>query len=476
MDTIWEAVATRAEQNPAATAARGERDLSYGELLRSATALGRRIQAGASAGQIVAMEATTPLGAATAILAAARSRCPVLPISKDCPGMRRTAMFTDAEPALIVRETEPDRFAVEQLTTRSSRPETANVAYVIYTSGSTGRPKGVVVRHEAFLARLDALAHVPGFAAGESFLAMSDFSFDPSLVELFLPLITGGSFVAAPPEARVDPAIFAGVVHQYRPDVMQATPSFLRLALAWGWAGAAGARLWSGGEILTPSLTRSLLPRCAQLWNVYGPTEATIWAAAAHITAADSIHLGEPVPGLTLRLEGDDGELITSGQPLRQGQILIYGDSLAQGYLNLPELTAQQFRGQDGTGRSYRSGDRGQYATDGTLQFLGRLDNQVKLRGHRIELAEVETVIEEHPAVREAVAVVVGADHPESAHLAVWLVADAESGLTSRQIRAWLSDRLPSGMRPGRISIVPTLPRTVTGKVDRISIASRISA
>jgi len=481
VETVWEAVAGQERRAPAATAVRGERDFSYRELVERAGALAGEIQGKSAAGQVVALDAATPLAAAIAILAAARSRCPVLPLSAESPAARCAAILSDAEPALILRETGPGRLAVERApggaADRSSRPDMTSVAYVIYTSGSTGRPKGVMVPHEALRSRLGALARVPGFGAGESILAMTAFSFDISMAELLLPLSVGGCFVAAPPEARLDPEIFARVVREYQPGVIQATPSFWRLALAWGWEGAAAARVWSGGEALTPGLARGLIPRCAQLWNLYGPTEATIWASAARITTGDSVHLGEPLPGAGLCIEGNDGELVSPAQPLRQGEILIYGEGLALGYLNLPDLTARQFRvcrTPEGAVRCYRTGDRGQHGEDGTLRFLGRLDGQVKLRGHRIELAEIETVLEEYPAVREAAAVVVGADHPESAHIAVWLAADA--GVPSRQIWCWLSDRLRAGMRPGRISIVQALPRTVAGKIDRVTIASRASA
>ena len=482
METVWEAVAARERRDPAAVAVRAERDVSYRELVRRAEVLADEIAGRAGAGQVIALEAVTPLAAAVAILAAARSRCPIVPISLESPPARRAAIMSDAEPALILRETgEPGTLVVDPAPGGAvmlrPRPDLTSVAYVMYTSGSTGRPKGVMVPHDALCARLAALAQVPGLAAGESILAMTAFSFDISMAELLLPLTVGGSFVAAPPEARLEPQVFDRVVREYRPDVIQATPSFWRLALAWGWEGARNARVWAGGEALTPSLASGLLPRCARLWNVYGPTEATIWATAARITASGSIHLGDPLPGSGLCLESDDGELLTPGQPLRQGEILIYGEGLAQGYLNMPDLTARQFRAcrtPQGTVRCYRTGDRGHYADDGTLRFLGRLDGQIKLRGYRIELAEIETVLEEHPAVREAVAVVLDAEHPERAYISVWLVAAA--GLTSRRVQDWLGTRLPASMRPARITLVEGLPRTVAGKVDRVALASLASA
>jgi amino acid adenylation domain-containing protein len=483
--SLWDAVASQAQRTPLAIAIRADRDYAYQELVERASALARRIEAGTAPGGIVALEAMTPIAGAIAMLAAAKSRCPVLPINPESPPIHRATVLADASPALLLRELDAYRFAVEPAahnsrgdTPGSVRHDMKRVAYVIYTSGSTGRPKGVVVSHESLLTRLAGLARVPGFGPEDSILAMSALSFDISLAEMFLPLTLGGSFVAPPAGARLDPEIFAQAVNAYGPQVIQATPSFWRLALAWGWRGSArrggiGSRLWCGGEILTSRLARSLLPLCAELWNVYGPTETTLWASAAQVRNADCIDLGRPLQGGSLFLAGEGGGLIHEpGQP---GEILIYGDGLALGYLNRPELTTERFRvcaTPVGPRRCYRTGDRAQYRDDGTLQFLGRADDQVKLRGHRIELAELEAVAEEHPAVREAVAVLRHAGDPESAHIAVFVVADG--AVTSRQIRGWMADRLPTGMRPGRVSVQPTLPRTTTGKVDRVCLAGGI--
>jgi amino acid adenylation domain-containing protein len=474
MRTIWDAVQAQTERAPHATAACGEREYTYQELIDRAADASRLILAAADPGAIVAVDVVTPAAGAIAIMAAARSRCPALPLSPDAPQARRQAMLDDARPTLLLRAADDDTLTVERLAAGPGPDgpyDMRDVAYIMYTSGSTGRPKGVVVPHDALLNRLEAYAQVPGFGPDDSFLAMSTLTFDISLAELFVPLITGGRFVAAPPATRLDPEIFDRVVRASRPDVIQATPSFWRLALAWGWRAGTGSRLWSGGEVLTPGLTRKLLDVCAELWNVYGPTETTLWATAARITSADSIGLGDPLPGGGLCLRDSDGKLVT--EPGHPAEILLYGAGLAPGYLNRPELTSELFTvcdTPDGPRPCYRTGDQAQYTDDGRLQFLGRTDGQVKLRGNRIELAELEAVAEEHPAVREAVAVLRDADDPARAHIALFVVAGSE--LTARLVRDWMSDRLPAAMRPSRVSIQSALPRTTSGKVDRIKLAS----
>jgi D-alanine--poly(phosphoribitol) ligase subunit 1 len=339
----------------------------------------------------------------------------------------------------------------------------------MYTSGSTGWPKGVVVTHQALLARLRGLAAAPGVGPGDSFLAMTALSFDPCLAELLVPLVVGGQVVAAPGGARLDPATFAAVVAGQRPTVVQATPSFWRLALAWGWPGVPGMRVWCGGEPLTPGLAADLLATGAELWNVYGPTEATIWATAQRVCTPDAIGLGRPLAGTGLCLERDGRPVTRAGEP---GEILLYGECLAAGYLRRPDLTARQFGTREtpeGPRWCYRTGDRAQFRDDGLLVFLGRVDSQVKLRGHRIELGEVEAVLERHPAVREAVVVLRDADQPDRAHLAAFLTGDGSA--TAREVRTWLAERLPAPMRPSRLSFRSRLPRTPTGKVDRLALA-----
>ncbi|MET8450620.1 AMP-binding protein, partial [Streptomyces sp. NPDC005209] len=340
----------------------------------------------------------------------------------------------------------------------------ADVAYIMYTSGSTGRPKGVAVPHEALVARLLAMARVPGLARGESMAAMTALSFDISLAEMLLPLTVGATLVAAGPEVRMDPEAFAAFVREQAPDVVQATPSFWRLALAGGWRGAPDIRIWCGGEPLTSPLAAQLLSRCSELWNLYGPTEATIWASSLRVEEADRISLGQPLPGGGMCLDtwADGGDT---------GEVLLYGEGLAHGYLGDRELTDRRFHPfetPDGPRRVYRTGDRARSGRDGLLEYLGRTDSQIKLRGHRIELGEIESVLEEHPSVTEAVTVVRDADRPERAYLAAYLVTVREVEVGS--LRSWLRERLPASHCPLRLTVLDALPRTTAGKVDRVRL------
>ncbi len=477
--TVWDAFEEHVRYTPRALAMCGERDYTYLDLHAVAGEVSKAIQSVVPPGSVVAVDAVTTAGATVAVLATGRSRCAVLPVSRESPPVHRASVMEEARPSALLCERDDGTFSVSACDGGPARvgesdqltASMEDIAYIIYTSGSTGRSKGVVVPHRSLLDRLDALASIPGFGPRDSTLAMATHTFDLSMAEMLLPLITGGSLVAAPPTARIDPAVFATVVNAWQPDVVQASPSFWRLALTNGWGGMPWSRIWCGGEILSPTLARKLLPMCAELWNIYGPTEGTLWATAARVTSPDVIDLGRPLPGVGLCLESSDGTLITETQ--RPGEIILFGDSLASGYLRRPELTSQRFGVDfiaDGTHRYYRTGDLAQYRDDGTVEFLGRADGQVKLRGYRIELPGLEATAEEHPTVAEPTAVLCQGDDPRRAHIAMFVVPDGP--LAIRDIRQWIAERIPVGMRPGRIFIQPSLPRTPSGKIDRQALAA----
>ncbi|MBV9824009.1 MAG: AMP-binding protein, partial [Actinobacteria bacterium] len=334
MTTIFEVIAGQADRTPDAVALRGATDQSYRELIAQVVELSGRIAEHAQPSRVVAMEVSQPSTAIPVILAATRLGCPVLPLNADSPPMHREFVLADAAPAALVRALPDGGYqvtAADTLTGDGPGDDLADAAYVIYTSGSTGRPKGVVVGHQALLSRMRAVAEFPGFGPEDSTIAMTAPSFDISLTELLLPLTLGGSVVAAPAGAAVDPAIFAEAVATYRPTVIQATPSFYRLALAWGWTGTSGCRLWSGGEPMTAHLAGQLVACNDEVWNMYGPTEATIWATAGILSAGQPISLGEPIPGCGLCLADPDGRPVTG--PESPGEILLYREGLAIGYL-----------------------------------------------------------------------------------------------------------------------------------------------
>ncbi|MFE9976657.1 AMP-binding protein [Streptomyces hirsutus] len=465
MRTIWDIVQQRAKYAPAAPAAVGERQTyDYQELLERAADLASRIRRHARAGELVAIDVDGPVSGAVCLLAATKAGCPVLPLNKESPPAHQARVWEDARPALVVGAEDECDF---MLTPTGGECPTVlrNVAYVMYTSGSTGQPKGVVVSQEALVARLQAMAQVPGLSKGESMVAMTALSFDISLAEMFVPLAVGGAIIAADPSVRMDPETFSSFVKKHEPDVIQATPSFWRLVLAGGWGGAPGSRIWCGGEPLTSPLAAQLLDRSAQLWNLYGPTEATIWASAFRVQQADRIRLGRPLPGSGMCLD------TWTDRSTDTGEVLLYGQGLAQEYLADPELTDLRFHmfdTPDGQRRVYRTGDRARQDSDDVLEFLGRSDSQIKLRGHRIELGEVESVLEEHPLISEAMTVIRQHDRPERAYLAAYLVM--AGGFEERELRAWISERLPASHQPSRLIMVDALPRTVAGKVDRVRL------
>ncbi|MFF5957879.1 amino acid adenylation domain-containing protein [Streptomyces luteogriseus] len=484
MKTIRDAFEAQAARTPDAAAVRAVRTYTYRELSARAVALGEEILAHTRPGSLVALDATGPAGGALGILAAAGIGCAVLPLNRESPPAHRERVLANARPSLVLRETSECVFAVEPVAAAGRpvvprEPVMADIAYVMYTSGSTGLPKGVMVPHTALLDRLAGLASTPGLAAGEVMVAATALSFDISMAEMLLPLTVGASFLAVPDDVRFDPYLFQEFVDEHAPQVIQATPSFWRMLLAAEWQGATGARLWCGGEALTPELARRLLPRGAELWNLYGPTEATIWATAARVEEPDVISLGSPLDGSGLYLAAVDdsgtthlGETVT--EPGTAGEIVLSGAGIALGYLDRDDLTAERFPtgGTAGAGgRLYRTGDRGRYRADGSLEFLGRLDDQIKLRGHRIELGEIEAVLEEHPDITAAVAVLRDADRPEHASITAHVTARRE-GVSDKALRTWLRERLPAGHCPSRIVVRGTLPRTTAGKIDRVLLAA----
>lgn len=350
-----------------------------------------------------------------------------------------------------------------------SNPERrpGDLAYVLYTSGSTGQPKGVQVPHRALVNFLSAMAHEPGMTAEDRLLAVTSLSFDIAGLELLLPLIVGARLTIASAEVAADGFRLATLMQKCGATIMQATPATWRLLLEAGWQGNQSLKVLCGGEAWPAELAGALLPRCAALWNMYGPTETTVWSSAARIEANHAVLLGPPIANTTFHVLDRFHQPVPVGVP---GELYIGGDGVARGYLNRPELTAERFVADPFSAnherRLYKTGDRVRYLLDGRLEFLGRLDHQVKLRGFRIEPGEIEAVLRQHPDVADAV--VVARDDPAGEkRLFAYLTANTGKPLAIAGLRELLRAKLPPYMLPAALVALESFPLTPNGKIDR---------
>jgi aspartate racemase len=342
----------------------------------------------------------------------------------------------------------------------------SRLAYVLYTSGSTGKPKGVEICHRPVVNFLNSMREVPGMEAQDTLLSVTTLSFDIFGLELWLPLTTGAKVVIAPEAVARDGRELAALMRRSGATVMQATPFTWRLLLESGWEGSPHLKILCGGEAWVAQLAEQLLPKCASLWNMYGPTETTIWSAVYAVEKGKPILIGRPIANTQFYVVDGHMQPVPVGVP---GELLIGGEGLARGYLNRPQLTAEKFIADpfsiDPESRLYRTGDLVRYRADGTLEFLGRMDQQVKMRGFRIELEEIEAVLRKHSGVSDA-AVVVREDGGNQ-RLVAYFVPSAESNGRPAQLRDFLKAKLPEYMVPTTYVMLERLPLTPNGKVDR---------
>ncbi|WP_342354346.1 amino acid adenylation domain-containing protein [Kroppenstedtia eburnea] len=341
------------------------------------------------------------------------------------------------------------------------------IAYVIYTSGSTGKPKGVQVSHRSLANLLTSMEKEPGICADDRFLSVTTLSFDICALELFLPLMVGATVVLVRREVVMDGKRLAKAIKTSGATIMQGTPTMWRLLLTAGWAGSPRLKVLCGGEPLTHELAQKLQMCSAELWNLYGPTETTIWSTVHHVTEQKGpIPIGRPTMNTKLYVLDDWMQPVPIGVP---GELYIGGVALARGYHNRPELTAERFVpnpfSDEPGSRLYKTGDRARYLSDGNLECLGRVDDQVKLRGYRIEPGEIQGVLIQHPAVAEAT-VILREDTPGDQRLVAYVTVSEGHELILRDVQRQLADLLPSYMVPSAIVVLDSLPLTLNGKVD----------
>jgi amino acid adenylation domain-containing protein len=342
-----------------------------------------------------------------------------------------------------------------------------DLAYVIYTSGSTGRPKGVEITHRALTNFLWSMRTSPGCTERDTLLAVTTLSFDIAGLELYLPLIVGGRVALASQEEASDGRLLLDRMRQWRPTIMQATPTTWRMLIEAGWTGSDTLTVLCGGEALTLELARKLLQRAAAVWNMYGPTETTIWSTLERVEAGTTgISIGRPIANTCVYILDRAGQPAPVGVP---GELCIGGHGLARGYRSQPDLTAERFVPNPFPttlgDRLYRTGDLARYWPDGRLEHLGRLDFQVKIRGFRVEVGEVEAVLRRHPSIAEVV-VAAKDDRTGGKQLVAYVVARPDQPLALSDVRAFAQANLPAYMVPSHIVRLDTFPLTANNKVD----------
>jgi amino acid adenylation domain-containing protein/non-ribosomal peptide synthase protein (TIGR01720 family) len=478
-------------QTPEAIAVEFEESrLSYGELDRQANRLARRLRRlGAGPETLVGIAMERSLAMLVGVLAVLKAGGAYVPLDPEYPKERLAHMLDDARVSvLLTQEHLLDRLPAHQarvvavdraaagIAAESADPvdggaSPGNLAYVIYTSGSTGKPKGVQITHSAVVNFLNSMRKKPGLTREDTLLAVTTLSFDIAGLELYLPLVCGARLLLVSRETTQAGEKLREVLERKGVTAMQATPATWRLLLAAGWLGERSLKILCGGEALPRDLANQLLATCGSLWNVYGPTEATIWSTLDQVGGAGPITIGRPLDNTDLYLVSRQFNPVPVGVP---GELLIGGAGLSRGYRGRPDLAAERFvphpfadlRGEPGA-RVYRTGDLARHLADGRVEFLGRIDHQVKVRGFRIELGDIEAALEQHPAVAQAV-VVAREDTPGSKQLAAYLATAAGTGKPNvSDLRAYLKEKLPEYMVPAVFTFLEAMPLTPNGKVDR---------
>lgn len=494
----------------------GDQAITYHALVQRAGVVAAELQRlGVGAGTLVGVYAERSIDMVIAMLGVLISGGAYVPLDPAFPKERLAFMVEDSNVRVIITEWPlatqlPEHDA--HLVSVAELPESdwiptvplaaGGMAYVLFTSGSTGRPNGVQITHRALANCLKSMRHTPGFAEDDILLAVTTFSFDIAALELFLPLICGGKVIIVSRDVTADGEQLAREIALRGITVMQATPITWHLLLATGWTGKADLKILCGGEAFPPSLARKLIPRCAELWNMYGPTETTIWSTCGRIVDAEEpIHIGRPIDNTVVHIVASDMQPVATGEP---GELFIGGMGLARGYLKRPELTARRFVpdsvGNFPEAQLFKTGDLALRLPDGTIQFLGRLDHQIKLRGIRIELDEIEEALADLQGMAQAVVVgredeygdkrlvayVVPKTWPPGALLCGGLSdgslvtaargpyrdkASAKvSASQASSLRAALRITLPEYMIPSAFVFLEALPLTPNGKTDRSAL------
>jgi amino acid adenylation domain-containing protein len=477
-----------------------DQNLTYGELHQRVDRMARRLASeGVAPEQVVGLSVSRSPAMVAAMLAIWKVGAAWLPLDPRLPPARIRNQITDCQLALAI--VDHPRAADWQLPELNVLPLSAldldsgstdsgpaypaddlhRLAYVLFTSGSTGRPKGVEICHGGLTNMLRSMQIAPGCARDDAVLAITTFTFDASLIELFLPLLCGARLVLASAETILDPAAMGALIDRHQIRFVFATPVTWRMLVQSGWRPNHPVRAFCAGEALPDDLAHDLTQRFAELWNGYGPTEDTVCSTLSRVGAsADLTSIGRPIHNTSVYLLDEHRRLVAPG---KVGELWVGGAGVARGYRGQPELTAQRFvddpfRGELSPpplpsfngGRMYATGDLAQWQPDGTLKFLGRIDHQVKIRGFRIELGEIESLLRAQPGVAGAVVLL---SHDGQQRLVAHVVPHPGAAPDPAALRDALRRMLPDYMVPHAIVSLDAFPLTPSGKIDRNALAAR---
>ena len=465
-----------------------ELSLTYAELEAKAVSLAGRLQSvGVKRGGLVGVCLDRSTSMVVGLLAVLKCGAAYVPMDPLFPAERLLFMVEDTVMPVILTQTSlreslpPNAAALVMIDDDavsstfvpvSHDPE--DISYLIFTSGSSGRPKGVLVPQRAVMNLLNSMRREPGLTSEDILLSVTTLSFDISCLEIFLPLTTGATVVVATRDTVIDGNLLINEIERHAITMLQATPATWRMLLEAGWKGSPALKILIGGEAVSRDLVNRLAPLCGELWNMYGPTETTIWSTIAELQAGEGpVSIGHPIDNTRVYVVNAACE----AQPIGiVGELLIGGDGVTHGYHQRPDLTAERFvptpdslRSAFDVPRLYRTGDLARWTTDGTLEYLGRIDNQVKVRGYRIELEEIECLLEQHVSVEQAVTAVrndrlIAYIRPVGAN-----ICDANDDLT-QTLRSYLTTKLPDYMVPVAFVTIDAIPMTPNGKVDRMAL------
>ncbi|MEM8907004.1 MAG: amino acid adenylation domain-containing protein, partial [Bacteroidota bacterium] len=470
-----------------------DRQLTYRTLEEAANRLAHLlVERGVKRGDFVAIYLDRSVDLVTGLLAILKAGGIYVPLDPANPRERLEVIIEDAASeilltqqkmlddlpttakSIIVLEAEEERLAQLPTTAPVLEQDSRDMAYVIYTSGSTGRPKGIVIPHHAVIDHHFAMIAATGIDEKEVILSVASVSFDPSVQDFFLPLFIGARVVIATEAEKVDGFLLQERIDQSDITFLQATPATWRMLMMANWKGSPKLKMMSVGEALTNEFAQQLLQKGKCLWNAYGPSETTIYTTVKKIerrtlteqTVKGYATIGFPINNVQVYILDAYQQIVPIGVV---GELYVGGVGLApNGYLKRPELNRTKFVADSfHPGETlYRSGDLGRFLPDGDIEFMGRVDHQVKVRGFRIELGEIESLLSQYPGIVENL-VVVREDQPDNKRIVAYVILAAHRTLEPHAIKRYLKAKLPEYMVPSAFVAIEQFPLTSTLKIDR---------